>query len=401
MKKTILFWFCLLTIFRTDPAFPDFQTPDTGTTYTLAYLAAFSAGAIEPSPSGFVIKEKVTISGKDALQAENETLLINIPDDTHNPTLVVQGRLKAFNMKIRTNPDSIVHNTLGNEIQVTGLGHNGMAEAILTSCTLQNLMTGLSARAGGKVMMDQCLFKDCRHGGLHIYSQGQAFVTNSLFQNSSVVVNSSHIVMQNTHIQGEGLYLDTLIEDSSITDCTFSSSKDVGIYVHGGKYGEIRDNEIHHCNHGIIVTRDASLTLENNLIRDNLEGGLVVTGQAIPRIRGNTFQRNALDPPLNKGGLILPGIYIDEKAQPDLGTRSDHGNNVFLDSGQIYLYYAGKKTIYAFGNNWGKPDDAGIEYVIYHRPDDLEDADGSEFLSGWVILNDVINIPQSRGIAWY
>ncbi|MBN1902932.1 right-handed parallel beta-helix repeat-containing protein [Candidatus Sumerlaeota bacterium] len=401
MKNSIFAGLFLFSIISIDPAFSDFESFDIGTTYTLTYLASLSSGAIESTTEGFVLKEKVTISPSDTLTAENDTLLINPQDEFNNPTLIIKGRLCAFNMRFRTNSDPPLNGQSGNQIYVTGYCHDGMAEAVLTSCTLQNLFIGISASHGGKVDIDRCFFQNCPCAGLFLHSQGKSEAKDSFFDHAGVVVNSSLINLHHCTLKSVGMNVTDLLEGSSISHCDISQCMDSGIYIREGARGEIRDNEIHDCSYGVVIASNASLTLQGNIIRDNLDGGLFVTEKAIPKIRQNAFQRNALNPPRNDGNLALPAIYIDLDSQPNLGWRSDPGNNIFMDSGVIYLYYTGQKTIYAFGNDWGKPNDAEIEYVIYHRPDDLEDADGSGILSGWVILNDVISIPQSREFVLY
>ena len=55
----------------------EFRTPDSGTTYTLATLSDAAPASLEQTGEGFILKEKLIISGNDTLVARDDSVLID------------------------------------------------------------------------------------------------------------------------------------------------------------------------------------------------------------------------------------------------------------------------------------------------------------------------------------
>jgi len=407
MKKIFGLGMVFALLLMASTAAADFVTPDTGTTYSLSQLAAISSGAIEALPQGaYLVHEKVIISKTDALEAKNSALLFNVPDEIpapqtyKNPCLIVKGYLAANNMIFTTNPDSIVDYRLGTEIRISGEEPGSLAEASLTSCTFHTLMVGLSVGCEAKLTMKESHFDGCRQAGMNVFGNSNAYIQNTVFENSPCVFQESNVVILGCEFDGGGMNLCNCLEGSMVKGCQFHDCTDNGISIVSDN-STIENNDVLQSLFGISVWGNSAGTIQNNTISENYNGGLVVMDQAAPKIRKNTFDNNALNPPVTSGTLVLPAVFIYDEAMPDLGTKNDPGENIFGDNGLLNVYHAGKKIVYALGNDWGAQSQLEIEDAIYHRLDDSEDADLSGFLSGWVVYSDIFGFPLSRGVISY
>ena len=368
------------------PAAAEFRTPDAGTTYTLATLSDIAPASLEQTAEGFLLKEKLIVSGSDALVARDGSLFIVPidPENTERSILVIEGRLVAENLVVRTNGEVLEDYLWGNGILVKGNGNQGMAEASITSCTFQKLSSGVTIRAGAKAVIEGSRFQDCTRSGVYVYMQAEAHIMDTKFHNAHVFFLNSRGTIQNCHFLDSNVDLWDLKEDFSVNGCYVEGVRDNGVFIYNGSGVKLQDCTISGYHYGIALAGNASPTLLRNKIKDNLEGGMVIGDQAAPVLRQNRITGNAVNPPSTNGSVILPALFILDDATPDLGTSVTLGKNTFQDNGPLVLYNAGPKRIFAQGNYWGTRSMEEVEDMIYHKPDDDEDADESGFLSGLV-----------------
>ena len=358
----------------------EFHTPDTGTTYTLSSLSALAPGSLEKTPGGFLLKETLIISETDTLVARDNSLLIT-PREIENPIftiLVIEGRLIAENLVVTTHG-----NGLENYIWGCGLlirGKTSRAEADITSCTFHTLSLGVIIRSGARIEIERCRFQDCYESGVYSYMEGEAIIRDSIFQNSNAIFSNSRGSIENCDFLDSNVNVYDLNNGFHVKGCHMEGTRDNVLLVYNGSGGEIRDTEIRGYHYGIALAGDACPTLLRNTIRESSEGAIVIGDKTRPVLRKNRITSNTLDPPSNFGPVILPAIFIMDGGAPDLGTSVTLGKNIIRYNGPVALYNAGMNRILAQGNYWEKDP----ENLIYHEPDDHEDADKSGFLSGIV-----------------
>jgi parallel beta-helix repeat protein len=111
-----------------------------------------------------------------------------------------------------------------------------------------------------------------------------------------------------------------------------------GISVTREAKGEIRGNIIEQTGSGIAIGHTTAPLVVNNQIREN-QDGLVISEAARPVLRGNTIANNRRD-----------GLVAISESQPDLGTDSAPGNNIFQGNGRYDVHnFTGEKLL-AIGN---------------------------------------------------
>jgi parallel beta-helix repeat protein len=118
----------------------------------------------------------------------------------------------------------------------------------------------------------------------------------------------------------------------------FTNNQGNGISVTREAKGEIRSNIIEQTGYGISIGQTTAPLVIDNQIRENLDG-LVISEAARPILRGNTIANNRRD-----------GLVATSESQPDLGTVSDPGNNIFQSNGRYDVHnFTGEKLL-AIGN---------------------------------------------------
>jgi len=104
--------------------------------------------------------------------------------------------------------------------------------------------------------------------------------------------------------------------------------------------GEIRNNLFQETGFGIAISGNASpLVAENQFLHN--QDGILISDDAHPMLRNNTLKNNQQD------GVVIAAC---SQAQPDLGTNSNAGGNVFGDNGQYDIHNSGTKSLEAIGN---------------------------------------------------
>lgn len=165
-------------------------------------------------------------------------------------------------------------------------------------------------------------------------------ITNPNTRGSGVWVESTNpIIRNNTFINSdrEGVFVsgkgNPLIENNR-----FANNQGNGISVTREATGEIRGNIIEQTGHGLAIGGNSSPLVVNNQIRDNIDG-VVIEGSARPVLRDNQIINNSRD-----------GLVAISQSQPDLGTTSTPGNNLFEGNERYDIYNVTGKKLLVIGN---------------------------------------------------
>ncbi len=172
--------------------------------------------------------------------------------------------------------------------------------------------------------------------------------------------NVTGVTVTNPHPRGYGLW----IESSSpvVVENTFSGNNHDGISITGNSaptirsnyfyqngangmtiYGtsrpEVRENVFEKTGFGINIAQKAAPLLVANRISQN-RAGIVTQANSRPVLRGNVIEGNRED-----------GVVAIASSQPDLGTTTEPGGNVFRQNGRYDVNSsADNQIIPAFGN---------------------------------------------------
>ncbi len=170
----------------------------------------------------------------------------------------------------------------------------------------------------------------------------------------------SGVTITNANPRGYGLW----IESSSpiVTNNTFTGNNHDGISITGNSspqirsnyfyengangmtiYGtsapEIQENVFEKTGFGINIAQKSTPIITNNRIVQN-RSGIVTQASARPVLRGNVIEGNTED-----------GLVAIANSQPDLGTQTQPGKNVFRQNGRYDINTsASKQVLVAVGN---------------------------------------------------
>ncbi|MEB3830525.1 DUF1565 domain-containing protein [Phormidium sp. CCY1219] len=166
-------------------------------------------------------------------------------------------------------------------------------------------------------------------------------VTNRNRSGTAIWVESTAPTIRNSRLVNsdrEGIFVTgnaaPRIENNRIAD-----NGGNGISLTHNTAGEIRGNQIENTGFGLAIGGDAAPLVADNQIRNNLDG-LVITHSARPILRGNAIVENQRD-----------GLVAISESQPDLGTATAEGNNMFANNGRYDVQNAAKQqNLVAVGN---------------------------------------------------
>jgi len=157
-------------------------------------------------------------------------------------------------------------------------------------------------------------------------------------ESSRNVVIANNNFVRNTH---DGIFL-TGNANAYIGNNLFAGNTGSGISALGTSSGEIRDNRFENTGFGLSIGQQSQVVLINNNISRNVDG-IVISNTAQPTLRNNAIfdnQRNGL--------VILPSN--NGAPQPDLGTRTSQGNNIFRNNREYDINNATTISLSAVGN---------------------------------------------------
>ncbi|NJO43154.1 MAG: DUF1565 domain-containing protein [Cyanobacteria bacterium RU_5_0] len=166
-------------------------------------------------------------------------------------------------------------------------------------------------------------------------------VTNPNPRGYGLWIESSHpIVLSNTFMDNTHDGVSTVGDSAPLIQSNvFTENGANGMTIFGDSRPEVRENLFTQTGFGINIAENAAPLIINNVISQN-EEGVLVQENARPTLRGNRIEGN------QQSGLVAIA-----QSQPNLGTASDPGNNIFQNNGEFDLNVdATNQLIPAYGN---------------------------------------------------
>lgn len=227
---------------------------------------------------------------------------------------------------------------------------------------------------------------DARTRGSNIVIQGGGTFLSPTFARQNVAIlgadraSITGVTITNSNPRGYGLWIESsspTVSDNTFTgnthdgiSLTGNSSPNIrsnyfyqnganGITIYGTSQPEIRENVFEKTGFGINIAQKAAPKLIGNRIIQN-RAGIIAQANSRPVLRGNTIEGNKED-----------GVVAIASSQPDLGTKTEPGGNVFSQNGGYDINSsASSQVIPAFGNTIavartsGKIDLTGVTPVV-------------------------------------
>jgi len=209
-----------------------------------------------------------------------------------------------------------------------------------------------------------------QHGqGVIIRGGGDFLSPTSARQNIAILgatqATLTGITLTNPNTRGYGLWIESshpIVTDNTFTNNThdgisivgssapviqdnrFLNNGANGITVYGSSQPQIRNNLFAQTGYAINVAGNAMPLIAGNQIRQN-RAGVVVQGNARPVLRDNVLE-----------GQTEDGLVAIAQSQPNMGTASEPGHNIFRNNGR-YDINASRTTqmIVAVGNQFSSP----------------------------------------------
>lgn len=166
-------------------------------------------------------------------------------------------------------------------------------------------------------------------------------VTNTLDRGTGIWVEDGNpVISQSTFINSlrEGIFV-TGKARPTIESNLFTNNNANGISVAREAAGVIRDNTFQKTGYAIAIGDTSAPLVSNNGLFEN-KAGIVVSNSATPILRSNVIENN-----------LAGGVVVISKANPDLGTVNDEGNNRIRNNGSYDLINATSNLITAIGND--------------------------------------------------
>lgn len=130
---------------------------------------------------------------------------------------------------------------------------------------------------------------------------------------------------------------------ATIRDNYFARNGVTGIRIQDSSRPEVRENLLEQTGVAIHIDQQATPLIISNRIRQN-QTGIVVQAAAQPIIRNNLIEAQT-----------AAGLVVIAQAQPDLGTATEPGNNIFRHNAKADINAeAANQAIVADGNDLGK-----------------------------------------------
>ncbi|HBE17314.1 MAG TPA: hypothetical protein DEG17_18365 [Cyanobacteria bacterium UBA11149] len=165
-------------------------------------------------------------------------------------------------------------------------------------------------------------------------------VTNPGQRGTGVWIESTKPVVSNntlTKCSREGIFV-TGTAKPLIVDNQFIENASSGIFIVRNGKGEILRNLCQKTGYGIAVSDSAAPLVADNKLLDN-HTGIFLSRSAKPVMRRNRIENNT------NGGLVVTGEAI-----PDLGNNQDPAGNIFINNGKIDIQNNTSLTLLSVGN---------------------------------------------------
>ena len=166
-------------------------------------------------------------------------------------------------------------------------------------------------------------------------------ITNPLSRGTGLWIEAGDPTIANNTFTGnlrEGIFV-TGNARPTIESNVFTQNDANGISVARSATAVIRNNTFQETGYGIAVGDTSAPLVSNNGIFEN-KAGIVVSNSATPVLRSNVIENN-----------LAGGVVVISKANPDLGTVNDQGNNRIRNNGSYDLINSTSNLVVAIGND--------------------------------------------------
>jgi parallel beta-helix repeat protein len=183
---------------------------------------------------------------------------------------------------------------------------------------------GIVIRGGGSFLSPSFASQDVAVVGANNSVITGVTITNPNRRGYGLWIESSNPTVTNNTFSGsthDGISV-TGSSTSLIQGNTFTQNGANGITLYGTTQAEIRENTFERTGFGINIAQNAAPRVLDNQITQN-QDGIVIQANARPVLRNNTIENNIRD-----------GLVAIAQSQPDLGTATEAGNNVFRNNGR-------------------------------------------------------------------
>ncbi len=165
-------------------------------------------------------------------------------------------------------------------------------------------------------------------------------VTNQAQRGTGVWIESTAPIVANntfTRCSREGVFV-TGTGKPLILDNVFIENASSGIFLVRNAKGEVRRNVCQKTGYGIALSDSAAPLVTDNKLVGNRTGIFLSRG-ALPVLRRNLIEQNT------NGGLVITG-----EARPDLGSSQDPAGNILQNNGTVDLQNSTSLTLISVGN---------------------------------------------------
>ncbi len=220
---------------------------------------------------------------------------------------------------------------------------------------------------------------DRRTRGSNIIIQGGGTFLSPTFARQNITIlgadeaSLTGVTVTNSNPRGYGLWIESsnlLVSDNTFTrnnhdgiSITGNSKSTVrsnyfhqnganGMTIYGTSRPEVRDNVFEKTGFGINIAQKAAPIIIGNHISQN-RSGIITQAQAQPVLRSNVIEGNTED-----------GLVAIATSQPNLGTKTQPGGNIFRQNKRFDINAsASKQVIPAFGNQLAARTSGNIDLV--------------------------------------
>jgi parallel beta-helix repeat protein len=372
--------FAALFIFCTVVAYgSDYQTPGSGSSYTLATLVSLSGGTVTSGPIVFSLNGNLTIS-------QNDTLLMNpgeqlsVADDPAVPGFVLRiaGTLSAQGTAsqpiIFTASGAREGSWHGIYMMPTSTG------SVVQYCEIKFALTGINC-SGCAPTISNNTFTGCRDAGIYCCRGAAPTITSNTFVNNSqavgIIINDcvpAACAYNSANQNVTGITVANAAGSPVIANNSAHENRDIGIYGAAAAGAAFQDNIVEKNAYGVIVARGSNSQFLRNQVCQNIVEGIGITDDTTAVFRNTLIEDNS---------MTVGGVVVYDSALPDFGSPTVRGDNQFRDNHYFDYVNFTQNVQYAIGNTWISP--LAPDYLIYDDDEDVGDADGSGFLSGAVV----------------
>lgn len=377
----------------------EYVTPGQSLQLTLEDLDDPSGNVVEAIPGGYEIDGRLIIARTDRLAIAPGTYVrVRQPSATASlsSALIVNGSVDA----VGTAAQPIVFEASPSHVLSMpwmGVYHRpGSGPSHYRHCVFIGGGAGILFSQSSPDIRN-CTFEGQSKAGIVGFGGAAPTIVNNFIRSSSQGIG---ILL--TSCAAGGIIEDNLLQGGQVgirlespQGCTLRRNciegmAQVGVSIAGIGQVALTDQTISSCANGILASGTCSLALSQSSISDCTFTALLQMNGCSSRLRENWISDNSAGN-LAWGEDSAAGIQLLDSASAELGTATSSGHNFIFGNHGRNLWNFTRKMIEAIGNHWDSADPSEVHQAIWDKADDLEDQDGSGFVSGPVHIEPVLD----------